>query len=57
MKKLIENGYGPIVFGFAIAFGVVLGSYLNFDTPTKSLFKANFKNQKIQRLLEFINKE
>ncbi|MEN8138555.1 MAG: S41 family peptidase [Bacteroidota bacterium] len=57
MKKLIENGYGPLLFGVAIAIGVFLGGLLNFDPPTKSLFSVNFKNQKVQRLINFINNE
>ena len=58
MKKLIENGYGPLVIGIAVAIGVLLGSYLNFETESRSsLFGSNFKNQKVQRLLNFIDDE
>ena len=57
MKKLIENGYGPLIISIAIATGVFLGGYLNVTAPTATVFGTNFKNQKVQRLLNFIDNE
>ena len=57
MKKLIENGYGPLIIGIAIALGVFLGSYLNVQTSPTAVFGSDFKNQKILRLLNFIDNE
>jgi len=58
MKKLIDNGYGPLVIAIAVAFGVYLGNFLNFNTGNNSsLFGSNFKNQKVQRLLDFIDND
>ena len=57
MKKLIDNGYGPLIFGIAMAIGVFLGNTLDFKTAPSSIFGSNFKNQKVQRLLDYINDE
>ncbi|MCK5781109.1 MAG: S41 family peptidase [Flavobacteriales bacterium] len=57
MKKLIENGYGPLLFGIAMAIGVFIGVSLNFNSKVESIFKVNFKNQKVQRLIDFINED
>jgi len=58
MKKLVENGYGPLIIAVAVATGIFLGNYLNFETQTAStIFGSNFKNQKVQRLLNFIDNE
>ena len=58
MKKLIENGYAPLAIGIAVAIGIFLGNYLSFETESRtSLFGSNFKNQKVQRLLNYIDEE
>jgi len=57
MRKLIENGYGPLIISIAVAIGVFLGGYLNIRTTSTTIFGSNFKNQKIQKLLNYINDE
>lgn len=57
MKKLIENGYGPLIIGVAVAVGVFLGNYLNIRTTPTKIFGSNFKNQKVQKLLNYIDNE
>lgn len=57
MKKLIENGYGPLLFGIAIAIGILLGNSLSFNGSTNTFLGNNFKNQKVQRLIDFINND
>ena len=57
MKKLIENGYGPLIISIAVAIGVFLGGYLNIRTTPTTMFGSNFKNQKVQKLLNYIDDE
>jgi carboxyl-terminal processing protease len=51
-----SNIYLPIIISFALAFGVLLGSILNFPVHRPFSSKNNPKN-KLNRLLEFIDGE
>ena len=52
----INSNYFPIVISVAIAFGILLGGWLNFPGQEHFLVKNVSKN-KLNRLLDFINNE
>lgn len=52
----INSNYFPIVISAAIAFGILLGGWLNFPGQEHFLVKNVSKN-KLNRLLDFINNE
>ena len=51
-----NNKYLPILIFATLAFGVFLGSALNFKT-TASLFQINAPKNKLNTLIDFINEE
>ena len=55
MKSSIK--YAPIIFGAAIAFGVFMGSKLNFEDSNKKIFATNSKKDKLNRLIDYIDYE
>ena len=52
----MNSKYFPILFFAALAFGVVLGGWLNFQQQNYFLVKNNSKN-KLNKLLDFIDSE
>ncbi len=52
----INSKYFPILLFAAIAFGIVLGGWLNFPNQNHFFAKNNSKN-KINKLIDFINNE
>ena len=44
----------PMYLGIAIAFGILIGSTLNFKNSANSIFKSNSKETKIKRLIDYI---
>lgn len=52
----MNSKYFPILFFAALAFGVVLGGWLNFPQQNYFLVKNNSKN-KLNKLLDFIDSE
>ena len=47
--------YIPLLLGLAIAIGIVLGSQLNFKNGGGSFFATNPQEQKVKKLINFIN--
>lgn len=54
MKK--SSIYGPLIIFSSIAFGILLGSLLNFSSPSLVLEKNSYKN-KLNKLIDFIENE
>jgi len=52
----LSNKYVPLLFGFAMVFGVFFGVILNFDTSEK-IFASNSKKEKLNRLIDYIDYE
>ena len=50
----LSNKYVPLLFGFAMVFGVFFGVILNFDTSEK-IFASNSKKEKLNRLIDYID--
>lgn len=57
MKKKIDSAYLPVLIGIAIAIGIFIGNNLKFNSDTSNLFKANFSNNKFDKLITYINEE
>ncbi|RDK88315.1 S41 family peptidase [Marinirhabdus gelatinilytica] len=53
----INKNYLPLLFGIAIAMGVVIGSKLNFEDTTEKIFATNSKKDKLNRLIDYIDYE
>ncbi len=49
----MNNKYVPIYLAIAIAIGIMIGSFLNFDNKT-SIFKSNSEENKIKKLINYI---
>ena len=49
--------YIPLLLGIAAAFGVLLGSQLNFYDDSDRLFTSNSKKDKLNRLIDYIDYE
>lgn len=47
----------PIFLAFATAIGILIGSNLNFETESALLFHKNSQEQKIKRLIHFIEND
>lgn len=54
MKK--TRIFGPLIVFSSIAFGILLGSLLNFSSPSLVLEKNSYKN-KLNKLIDFIENE
>lgn len=54
MKK--SRIFGPLIVFSSIAFGILLGSVLNFSSPAMVLEKNSYKN-KLNKLIDFIENE
>ena len=54
MKK--SRIFGPLIVFSSIAFGILLGSLLNFSSPSLVLEKNSYKN-KLNKLIDFIETE
>ena len=52
----LSNTYLPISIGLAIAFGIILGVFLNFDSSER-IFASNSKKDKLNRLIDYIDYE
>jgi len=52
----INTKYFPILLAGALAFGILLGGWLNFPSQNHFLIKNNSKN-KLNKLLDFIDNE
>ncbi len=44
----------PIYIGIAIAIGILIGSFLNFNNSANSIFNSNSEEAKIKRLIDYI---
>jgi carboxyl-terminal processing protease len=49
--------YIPIIMGLTLAFGVFVGSKLNFNDSTEKIFATNSKKDKLNRLIDYIDYE
>src|SRR5690606_18214552 len=49
--------YLPLWVGLALAFGVFVGSKLNFNDSTEKIFATNSKKDKLNRLIDYIDYE
>jgi len=49
--------YLPLWLGLALAFGILLGSKLNFQDSNKKIFATNSKKDKLNRLIDYIDYE
>lgn len=47
----------PLILGVAIAFGIFIGSKLNFGDSTEKIFATNSKKDKLNRLIDYIDFE
>src|SRR5690606_1309374 len=47
----------PLFIGTAIAFGIYIGSKLNFTDSTEKIFTTNSKKDKLNRLIDYIDFE
>ena len=48
------NNRGPIYLGLAVALGILIGSFLNFENKSGSIFGASAEESKIKRLINYI---
>lgn len=51
----IDKKYLPLLFGIAIAIGVIIGGKLNFTDSSDRLFSTNSKKDKLNRLIDYID--
>lgn len=49
--------YLPIITGIAIALGILIGSQLNYSSPSSNLLGGNAKKEKLNRLIDYIEYE
>ncbi|MFT4850159.1 MAG: carboxyl-terminal processing protease, partial [Sediminicola sp.] len=49
--------YIPLLIGLAVAFGIFIGSKLNFGDTTERIFATNSKKDKLNRLIDYIDYE
>jgi len=49
--------YIPLIFGIAVAIGVLIGGKLNFTDTSDRLFTTNSKKDKLNRLIDYIDYE
>lgn len=47
----------PLLIGIAVAFGIFIGSRLNFGDSTEKIFSVNSKKDKLNRLIDYIDFE
>lgn len=52
-----KKKYIPIITGFAVAAGVLIGGKLNFTDTSDRLFTSNSKKDKLNRLIDYIDYE
>lgn len=52
-----KKKYTPLLFAVGIAFGILLGSKLNFGQSDTTLFASNSKKEKLNRLIDYIDYE
>ena len=52
-----QKKYIPLLLGVATAFGILIGGKLNFSNTTNTLFTANSKKDKLNRLIDYIDYE
>lgn len=52
-----NKNYIPLLFGVALAAGVIIGSKLNFEDTTEKIFATNSKKDKLNRLIDYIDYE
>ncbi len=56
MKKSFKI-YVPLLIGIACAFGIYLGSILDFSDNSPGMFGSNSKKEKLSRLIDYIDYE
>lgn len=47
----------PLIVGIAIALGIAIGSFMNYDTNPNSIFSGGSRDTKIKELLQFIEQD
>ena len=52
-----QKKYIPLLFGVALAAGVIIGGKLNFTDTSDRLFTTNSKKDKLNRLIDYIDYE
>ena len=57
MKDTKTNNNLPFIVGIAIAVGIAIGSFMNYDGTTNNIFKNSGKEVKIKELLQFIEQD
>lgn len=55
--KVISKIYVPILLGLACAFGIFIGSFLDFSSSSHGVFGFNSKKEKLARLIDYIDYE
>lgn len=55
--KTYSKKYLPLIIGAACAFGIFLGSVLDFSDTSEGLFESNTKKAKLARLIDYIEYE
>ena len=53
----LKRKYLPLILSLAVAFGVLLGSKLNFSDSNEKIFATNSKKDKLNRLIDYIDYE
>jgi len=49
-----QTSYTPLYLAIAVVLGIILGTFLNFQKQSISLFSANSKEAKVKRLIDYI---
>ena len=57
MMMGIKRKYLPLILSVAVAFGVLMGSKLNFTDSNEKIFATNSKKDKLNRLIDYIDYE
>jgi carboxyl-terminal processing protease len=52
-----KKKYIPLLIGLAVAFGIFIGTKLNFSDTTERIFATNSKKDKLNRLIDYIDYE